>query len=112
MERHSMRCALRLGTASREDINAGYNSLITLLRGLDKSTDFRIANSIWYEMSFPFHASFISESQNFFDAKVSALDFGEPAAVNTINSWVNEATNKKIPTIIDEIDPDMVMYLI
>ena len=108
----AMRSALRLGTASREDINAGYNSLITLLRGLDKATDFRIANSIWYEKTFPFHASFITESQNFFDAKVAALDFGDPAAVNTINSWVNEATNKKIPTIIDTIDDDMVMFLI
>lgn len=108
----AMRSSLRLGTASREDINAGYKSLITLLQSLDKSTDFRIANSIWYEKTFPFHASFITESQNFFDAKVSALDFADPGSVNTINSWVNEATNKKIPTIIDAIDRDMVMYLI
>jgi serine protease inhibitor len=108
----AMRSALRLGTASREDINEGYRSLITLLRGLDKATDFRIANSIWYEKTFPFHASFISESQNFFDARVSALDFADPGSVNTINSWVNEATNKKIPTIIETIDDDMVMYLI
>ena len=108
----AMRSSLRLGSASREDINAGYKSLIALLRGLDKATDFRLANSVWYEKTFPFNASFISESQDFFDAKVSGLDFGDPGSVKTINSWVNEATGKKIPTILESIDDDMVMYLI
>ena len=108
----AMRNTLRFGTASREDVNASYRSLIDLLRGLDKSTDFRIANSIWYEKTFPFNASFISESQQFFDAKVTPLDFRDNASVATINAWVNEATGKKIPTIVDQISDSTVMYLI
>jgi serine protease inhibitor len=108
----AMRSTLRLGTATREDIISGYKSLIDLLRDLDKSTDFRIANSIWYEKSFPFNASFISESEQYFDAEVSPLDFRDNASVGKINSWVNDATGKKIPTIIDQIPPDEVMYLI
>ena len=55
----AMHNALRLGDASRQEVNEGYRSLIALLRGLDKSTDFRIANSIWYEKTFPFNDSFI-----------------------------------------------------
>ena len=108
----AMRGTLGLGAATREDISTGYKSLIELLRGLDESTDFRIANSIWYEKTFPFNASFINESQQYFGAQVSPLDFGDPASVDKINSWVNEATGKKIPTIIDEIPNDGVMYLI
>ena len=108
----AMRSTLRLGTASREEIIAAYKSLIALLRSLDESTDFRIANSIWYEKTFPFNASFISESQQYFDAEVSPLDFSDHASVEKINSWVSEATGKKIPTIIDEIPGDLVMYLI
>lgn len=99
----AMRSTLRFGTASREDIVSGYKSLIDLLRELDKSTDFRIANSIWYEKSFPFNASFISESRQYFDAEVSPLDFRDIASVGKINDWVNEATGKKIPTIVEEI---------
>lgn len=107
----AMHSALRLGDLARTDVNEGYKSLIALLRGLDKSTEFRIANSIWYEKTYPFHASFISDSRTFFDAQVQALDFGNPSSVDVINSWVNEATSKKIPKIIDAIDEN-VMFLI
>ena len=108
----AMRSTLRLGDASRQEINEGYKSLIALLRGLDKSTDFRIANSIWYEQTFPFNEPFLAESRSFFDAEVKGLDFRSPSALSTINSWVNESTNSKIPAILDEIDDAEVMFLI
>jgi serpin B len=108
----AMHNALRLGDASREEVNEGYKSLIALLRGLDKSTDFRIANSIWYEKTFPFNDTFLTESKSFFDAEVKPLDFRSPAALTTINSWVKTSTNDKIPTILDAIDPSEVMFLI
>ena len=108
----AMRSTLRLGTASKAEVNEGYKSLIALLRGLDNSTDFRIANSIWYEKTFPFNAAFLSESKSFFDAEVAGLDFTSPSALTTINSWVNESTASKIPAILDDIDPDEVMFLI
>jgi len=108
----AMHNALRLGDASRKEINEGYESLITLLRGLDKSTDFRIANSIWYEQTFPFNDSFLGDSKSFFDAEVKGLDFKNPSALGTINSWVNQSTGGKIPTILDEIDSSEVMFLI
>ena len=108
----AMRTGLRLGDATREEVGEGYKSLIALLRGLDKSTDFRIANSIWYRQGFPFHQSFLTESQSLFDARVQGLDFTSPASLGTINSWVNEATVQKIPTILDKISDDEVMFLI
>ena len=108
----AMHNALRLGDASRQEVNEGYKSLIALLRGLDKSTDFRIANSIWYEQTFPFNDTFLAESKSFFDAEVKALDFTSPAAISTINSWVKTSTNEKIPTILDAIDDAEVMFLI
>jgi serpin B len=108
----AMHGALRLGDATRDEVNEGYKSLIALLRGLDKSTDFRIANSIWYEKTFPFNASFLTESKTFFDAEVAGLDFRSPSALATINSWVNTSTNTKIPKILDAIADEEVMFLI
>src|SRR5436190_20760194 len=107
-----MRTALAFGTASDADINASYKSLIALLRGLDPSVDFRIANSIWYRNGFPFNQTFLDAGATWFDAKVGALDFAQPAAVTTINDWVSTATNGKIPKIIDQIASDQVMFLI
>jgi serine protease inhibitor len=108
-----MRTALAFGTRPGAEINASYRSLIDLLRGLDPTVDFRIANSIWYRAGFPFEQAFLDESRQFFDAKVAGLDFATPTAVPTINSWVKESTNGKIDKIVDgPIDGDVVMYLI
>ena len=107
-----MRSALRLNGATREDVGAGYKSLIALLMDLDPGTTFSIANSIWYDQTFPFNTSFLDESKLYFDAQVQALDFKSPSAVPTINSWVSAKTNHRIPTILDSIDDSEVMFLI
>jgi serpin B len=109
---NEMKSTLHLTGATREDVNGSYKSLIALLRDLDPQTKFTIANSIWYEQTFPFNASFLDESRQYFDAEVSGLDFKSPAAVGTINSWVNKQTNGKIPTILDAIASNEVMFLI
>ncbi len=107
-----MRTGLRLTGATREDVGGGYKSLIALLKGLDPSTDFSIANSIWYEQTFPFHAAFLDESKLYFDARVEALDFKSPLAVTTINSWVSDQTNNRIPTILESIEDNERMFLV
>ena len=108
-----MRTALAFGARPGAEINASYRSLIDLLRGLDRTVDFRIANSIWYRAGFPFEQVFLDESRQFFDAKVSGLDFSAPSAVPAINDWVNQSTNGKIDRIVDgPIADDIVMYLI
>ena len=71
-----MQSALGFANASESDINDGYKSLIALLRGLDASVDFRIANSIWYRTGFPVNQTFVDASRNFFDAQVTALSEG------------------------------------
>jgi len=65
----SMRAALRLCSAQLADINAGFRGLIDLLRGLDPSVDFRLANSIWYRQGFPVEQSFLDAGMNFFDGR-------------------------------------------
>ncbi len=108
-----MRSALAFGTQPSSEINASYRSLIDMLRVLDKSVDFRIANSIWYRTGFPFEPTFLDESRQFFDAHVAALDFASASAVPTINEWVKTSTNGKIDRIVDgPIGDDVVMYLI
>jgi serpin B len=107
-----MRSALGFGDASQAEINAGYKGLIGLLRDLDKSVDFRLANSIWYRQGFPFQQSFFDVTKSWFDAEVRGLDFGNPASVGTVNDWVERSTNGKITKIIDEIRRENVMFLI
>jgi serpin B len=107
-----MRSTLGFGTMEPAEINASFRGLTTLLLGLDRNVDMRLANSIWVDQDFPLHDAFVQSSRQSFDARVSALDFGSPGAVNTINGWVDQSTNGKIRTILQEIDPAVVMYLI
>ena len=108
-----MRATLGFGASATEaEIGESYKSLIALLRGLDPGVDFRIANSIWYRTGFPIDQGFLDRGRNWFDARASTLDFSSPSAVTTINDWVSTATVGKIPTILDRIENDQVMFLI
>ena len=109
----AMRTALRLGTGDMGQIDAGYRGLVDLLRGLDPTTTFQIANSIWYRNSVSFRQSFLDTTKKYFDAQVQGLNFADATgSLATINAWVSANTGGKIPKILDEITPDEVMFLI
>lgn len=108
----SLRVMLRLGAAPLDEINAGFRSLIDLLRGLDATSEFRIANSIWADAGFPFLPTFLDAGRTYFDAEVQSLDLQGAGALRTINDWVNAKTSGKIPRILDDIRIEEVMFLI
>lgn len=108
----AMRKTLELNGLSETEINESYRSLIDLLRGLDPKVIFEIANSIWYPQEFQVEHDFLDANRDYFDSEVRELDFGDPEAVDIINRWVDENTHGKIEEILEEIDPNVVMYLI
>lgn len=108
----SMRSTLALQGLGQDDINASYRTLIDLLRAIDPKVTFEIANSIWYRPELDVLPAFIDVNRQYFDAEVASIDFNSPDALTRINGWVNTNTHGKIPTIIERIPRDMVMYLI
>jgi serine protease inhibitor len=108
-----MRSALQLGEASQAEINGAYKSLTALLTSLDPAVSMQVANSIWFREGFPVLESFLTAARSDFDAEARALNFANSAAsLSAINGWVDTKTNHRIPTIIDEIRPEHVMFLI
>src|SRR5262245_32949794 len=108
----AMRSTLGVGTGDLQQINAGYKGLIELLRNLDPSTTFQLANSIWYRNEFPVRQTFVDAVRAAFNAEVRGLNFNDPGSLTTINGWVNSNTQGKIPTILDAIAPEDQMHLI
>jgi serine protease inhibitor len=108
----SMQAALRLTGMSEAEINQGYKDLIALLLGLDSSTEMRIANSMWGHQGFQILPGFIDAGKTFFDAETGTLDFASPTAVSTINDWVSRKTNGRIPTLLEQISREEVLFLI
>ena len=106
-----MRHTLGFGAAELQDINDGYKGLLALEGGLDPSTTFQIANSVWYRQSFTFNQSFIDQVRDVFEAEIRGSPFTD-ATITEVNNWVSAATNGKIPTILQEIRDEDVMFLI
>ena len=97
---------------SAEEMNQSCLDLINALKGLDSKVIMEIANSIWYDQLLPVKQDFLTNNKTYFDAEVTKTNFQDAATLDLINSWVNNKTHGKIPTILDEIPADAVMYLI
>lgn len=109
--RTAMEKTLERSNLSAAEINDAYRSLIDLLLGLDPSVQMEIANSIWHRNTFPVEQAFKDTNRVHFDATVEGLDFGSPNAVNRINEWVRTSTQGTIDTIVQDIPPRVMMYI-
>jgi len=107
-----MRQVLEQKGFSEDQINSYYKKLNSELPILDPLADLKVANSIWYRKEFTPISAFITTNKEHYNAAVEALDFNNPAAKDIINNWVSKNTNGKIPTIINGIGGDIIMYLV
>ncbi|PZV10190.1 MAG: hypothetical protein DCF22_17285 [Leptolyngbya sp.] len=107
----AMARAMALQGMSLQELNQANASLKTMLAP-DPDVQLAIANSLWMRQGIAFKPEFLQRNRQFYQAKVSELDFGNPRSVATINTWVSQNTRGKIDSIIDRIDPNDVMFLI
>lgn len=110
--RDAMKSAMGVSGMSDEDINVSFRSLSAYITGLDPKVEISIANSLWYDNDFRVEQRFVDALRTYFDAETAALDFASPDALTTINGWVNRKTNGKIPTLLEEIGADEVLFLV
>ncbi len=110
--KEAIQSTLELDDLTIQQVNATYKRLAQQLTTADRAVILNIANSIWMDMSFPTKPDFLSTNQLFFDSEVQELNFADDASVDVINNWVNDKTNGTIESILEEINPDEVMFLI
>jgi len=98
--RADMRKALAVPGTVGED--ALHESASALLKSLQAQTGVRlsIANALWSDARLPLAPSFVERSRNFYQAEATTLDLSSPGAADTINAWVKQKTEEKIPTIV------------
>lgn len=63
----------------------------------------REANSAWVRQGFVLRPAFAEAVAKGHRAAVRTLDFASPAAAGVVNGWVRDATEGKIPTVIEQI---------
>jgi serine protease inhibitor len=94
-----------------EQVNRFNNELITRLQSADPKTTFNIANALWANRNVKFNSDFLKVNETFYKARISNLDFANASSLKEINDWVKEQTKGKIPTLIDQINADAILYL-
>jgi serpin B len=83
-----------------------------LLLNADPKVQMEIANSMWYKNDFKVQQGFIDTCQNYYDAQVKGLNFGDGKSADVINNWVSDKTNGRITNMVKSPIPgDIVMYL-
>ncbi len=93
-------------------VNDYCKKLIDGLPKVDEKVTLDIANAIFLNKDYTLKPQFEQDMQTYYNAKAEALDFSASSTLNHINGWCNEKTNGMIPTILDEVDPMMVSYLL
>jgi serine protease inhibitor len=111
--------ALRTEEYSLVQTNPLVRDLLQNLMSNEGSSEvLRIANAVWVNSdSFDLAEKFQTDAETFYsiipeDEVVTAASFREAATVQNINDWVNKSTGGMIPTILEELDPDMAAILL
>ena len=93
-------------------VNEYCKNLIENLPKADKNVTLDIANAIFLNKRYSLKEQFRQDMKRYYDAQAEALDFGSPETLKHINGWCKEKTNGMIPSIIENVDVNMVSYLL
>ncbi|HEV2480672.1 MAG TPA: serpin family protein [Puia sp.] len=109
----SMAATLQLSGIPLGQLNAVSHALLQQLPKEDSKVQLNIANAIWYATTFPAPASGFTDSiTHSYHGALQSLDFTNPGSLNTINSWVSKNTAGKIPKLLNQLNPTLVMLLV
>ncbi len=103
---------LELQGMSLEEVNQANASLRTALEAKETNLQVYLANSVWVTEGVSFNPELLGINNDFYHAKVRSLNFQDSNSLSIINDWVKQSTNGKIEKIIDQIEPNSIMFLI
>ncbi len=96
----------------RDELNEYLHTYINSLSEGEK-TKLGIANSIWFKKDplLSVNQSFLQKNADYYGAEIYKTPF-DMTTLADINSWVRRETRGMIPSIIESISSDTIMYLI
>ena len=113
--RSAMSQTLALNDMTVDTLNAAYEALSHLLQSTSGNTELHLANAVfWDENRITPSADFLNPMETHYQAETVAADFeNNPTEVLTIiNDWVNDKTEGRIEKILEELNPEEVMFLV
>ena len=95
--RDEMAGALELQGWSRDDIDRGCRILLKWLQGGEAKVRLEVANSAWLRQDYSFHAAYVKQLEDYYQAEAATLDFKNPKSLERVNAWASDHTHGKIP---------------
>ena len=92
--------------------NGFCKTLIDSLPTIDSTVQLNIANAIFVNKNYKLKATFKRDMRYYYDAIAESHDFASKKSLDRINGWCNEKTNGMIPSILNELNPTAVSYLL
>jgi serpin B len=86
----------------KETLQKGFFGLVQKINKKGKKYDLNTANALWVQKDYELMEEYETAAKNFYAGKVENLDFikSSEKSRKTINQFVSEKTNKKIPELI------------
>jgi serine protease inhibitor len=111
--RQEMLSALSLSGWELSAINEANAQLIKVIRTPANSITLSVADSLWADSRrVTLRPDYVKQTQAWYDAEMTDIDFSDPAAATRINGWASKETHGRISKVIDRIDPaDLVLLL-
>jgi serpin B len=110
--RDGIATTLAIGGQDTEQVNESYAGLADVLIHADPSVTTTIANAVWYSIHKTLVPAFGDICRDYFQAQVTALDFVQPWAADTVNAWVYENTQGKIEKVFDPPLPEELVFIL
>ncbi len=93
-------------------VNNYCKTLIDNLPKVDDKVTLNIANALFVNKQYSLKKQFQQDMSQYYDALTESLDFSSSQTLNRINNWCREKTNDMIPTILEELNPHALSYLL
>lgn len=104
---------LGYGAGETDAVNEFCQAMLQQLPQLDKKTTLTMANAIFVDDGWPLRDSYKKTVKQYYDAAIDNLDFNDNVtSLKAINGWCSDHTNGLIPKILDQVDPNMLCYLL
>ena len=110
--KQAMLDVLGTGLNDAEELNEQARNWLIHLQKTQSNVSLNLSNAIWYHDTFEADADFLQTNADYYKADAHQANFADSQTTDLINQWVQDKTNGKIDSIVDEINPQTVMFLL
>ena len=110
--RKELQNTLGFGDGEMKDVNGFCKALVDGLPRVDTNVQIHIANAIYVNKNYTLKKRFLQDMKGYYGANAESLDFSSSRTLNRINDWCKNKTKGLVPTILSEVKPDAVSYLL